>query len=61
MAAEAARYADVYFPAYRDGHLLTRGGLADQPARYLAIVGVVREMDARVQQRLLEIEREDGE
>ena len=61
LAREAERYADVYFPAYRDKHLLVAGGLSDQPARYLAIIGIVRDMDARTQQRLLEIQQEDGD
>jgi hypothetical protein len=61
LAREAARYADVYYPAYRDKHLLVAGGIADQPARYLTILDVVRALDARTQKRLLEIERENAE
>lgn len=35
---EMARYVDQYYPAWQAGHLLTEGGIADQPARYLSMI-----------------------
>lgn len=46
IAAELHRYTTTYYPAYQDGHLLVRGGIGDQPARYLAIIGAIRDMNA---------------
>jgi hypothetical protein len=50
-AAEVDRYVDSYYPAYRDGHLLVAGGLADQPARYVELVQLTGELDRAVQAR----------
>lgn len=44
VAEQVARDIDVYFPAYRDGHLLTGGGIADQPARYVESMMLIRDM-----------------
>lgn len=60
-AREVERYVDTYYPAYRDGHLLVKGGLADQPARYLEILGVIAAVDSQVQQKALELAKENGD
>lgn len=57
-AEEFDRYADVYYPAYRDKHLLVRGGIGDQPARYMALIGAFRHMDAAIETKLIEITKE---
>lgn len=55
LAREVERHADVYFPAYRNGHLLVAGGVADQPARYLELMGMIGAMESRVQEKYAEI------
>lgn len=35
MLDELTRHRDVLLPHYKAGHLLARGGIAEQPARYL--------------------------
>ncbi|HVX39616.1 MAG TPA: hypothetical protein VHB25_08585 [Gemmatimonadaceae bacterium] len=49
LAAEVERYTETYYPAYEDGHLLGAGGIADQPARYLELIGLVRGVRRRAQ------------
>jgi hypothetical protein len=58
---EVERYIDVYHPAYQDGHLLVQGGIADQPSRYLAIIGEIRAASARVERKMLEISKENAD
>jgi hypothetical protein len=53
IVEEVDRHADVYYPAYRDGFLLVRGGLSDQPARYLELIGAIREVEGKVETKLL--------
>jgi hypothetical protein len=36
LARELTMMRTELYPLYREGHLLESGGLADQPARYLA-------------------------
>lgn len=49
LVAEIDRYVGTYYPAYRDGHLLVAGGLADQPARYVELVQLTQSMERVVQ------------
>jgi hypothetical protein len=49
LTAEVERYVDLYYPSYKDGHLLTRGGIADQPARYLELIRLIRGMEDDVE------------
>jgi hypothetical protein len=51
LVRELERVADVYFPAYEQGVLLEAGGVSDQPARYLDLIGLVRELRADTQER----------
>jgi hypothetical protein len=51
LSAELDRYVDTYYPAYRDGHLLVKGGISDQPARYLDIVIAMRATEAAVNRK----------
>lgn len=60
VAVEVDRYADTYYPAYKDGHLLTRGAVADQPARYLEMIGLIRSIDMKVENKMLAIAREQN-
>jgi hypothetical protein len=46
---EVNRYVDVYFPAYEDKHLLVEGGIADQPARYVELIQLVRAIDRKTE------------
>jgi hypothetical protein len=46
LGAELERYIRTYYPAYEDGHLLVSGGIGDQPARYLALINAIRDMNA---------------
>jgi hypothetical protein len=61
LAEEVQRYSQDYVPAFEAHHLLVAGGLADQPARYVEIVRRVREIDARTDERYLELTRETPE
>jgi hypothetical protein len=36
LVAEIHRHVNEYYPFYEDGHLLSAGGISDQPARYIA-------------------------
>lgn len=56
LVAEVNRYVDVYYPAYEDKHLLTSGGIADQPARYMSLIGAIRDAEAAVQTKYDEIQ-----
>lgn len=54
LVREVDRMAD-YFVAYGDGHLLSDGGLGDQPARYAAYMLAFGDQRARVRAKLDEI------
>jgi hypothetical protein len=56
VGAEFTRYLTTYFPAYEDGFLLEPGGIGAQPARYLAILGAIREMNNRMRAKDEEFE-----
>jgi hypothetical protein len=60
LMAEIDRYTESYYPAYRDGHLLVAGGLADQPARYVELVQLTRSYEHAVQAKF-DAEQEDAE
>lgn len=61
IAAEVDRYTDVYYPAYQDGFLLEGVGIANQPARYVEMIGEVREMEARIESKMLDrLKASDG-
>lgn len=53
LALEIQRHVDSYYPAYEQGLLLNDGGLAAQPARYVALVQL-----AAVYQRLVQLRYE---
>jgi hypothetical protein len=55
LAAEFDRHLVTYYPLYRDGHLLTGGGVSDQPAKYLDYMIAIRSMEAAVQTKLDDI------
>lgn len=61
IAAELERYVDVYYPAYRDGHLLVSGGWAEQPARYVALIQQIQRLERQAQAKHDEVTAEDGE
>lgn len=58
---EVGELLQLLVPAYDAGHLLVAGGLADQPARYVEMIQLVRATRDRVSERLREIETEGGE
>lgn len=55
---EIDRYLSTYHPAYRKGFLLVAGGIADQPARYLAMVQHIDAVWDQVDAKLVAIETE---
>jgi hypothetical protein len=61
LMAEYDRYLTTYYPLYLDGHLLVEGGIADQPARYLDYMLAIRQMDAAVNAKELDLAKENGE
>lgn len=60
LDAEVTRHVAEYFPFYDDGHLLAKGGIADQPARYLAYMSEIRRLRAVVNMKYTEL-NEEGE
>lgn len=60
LAEEFDRYTTHYYPAYQDGHLLVAGGIADQPARYLALIGALRDASERVAEKHLELTKDSN-
>ena len=56
---EFTRHADVYQPAYVDGHLLEAGGVADQPARYLDYMHALGRAGGRITEKYLAITAPD--
>jgi hypothetical protein len=58
IAREIERYDDTYYPMYVAGHLLVNGGISDQPARYLAIIGEIAAVDAKTQAKAAEPDKE---
>lgn len=60
LMGELERYTDTYYPAYRDGFLLVAGGVADQPARYLAVNRVIADLNVTADEKYLEISKEDA-
>lgn len=60
LMAELDRYRDTYYPAYLDGHLLTKGGIADQPSRYLELVLLMRHNEDQMQRKFDETQAEDA-
>lgn len=57
VTAEVSRYVDEYYPAYVDGHLLVEGGIAGQPARYLAYMREIKSLETKVELKLHELTR----
>ena len=55
IVEEVDRYLGTYVPAYRDGFLLVSGGIANQPARYLAMIGAILALDAAAEVKRLEL------
>lgn len=43
LLAELEEYSTTLYPMYRDGHLLTAGGVGDQPARYVDVIRTIEE------------------
>jgi alkaline phosphatase len=60
MSAAVDRAVDVLYPAYKDGHLLVAGGIADQPHHYLQMMGVIRDLDALGEATYRRIQAENG-
>lgn len=50
-----------YFPYYEDGFLLAEGGIADQPARYLAYMREIPRMRFIIDAKYKEARGEDSE
>lgn len=61
LAREVERYDDTLYPAYRDGHLLVKGGIGDQPARYLEIINLVRHYEISVEAKATELAKRETE
>lgn len=52
---ELDRYLTLYWPAYEKGHLLTAGGIGDQPARFLEFLAAIEATRERIDARWLEL------
>lgn len=60
---ELVFHRETLHPLYRQGRLLTSGGVADQPARYMAWMREFDDLDARSEVKRLDVEganRSDG-
>lgn len=60
VVGEVDRYVDIYYPAYEDKHLLVAGGLADQPARYVDLIQLVRRIDRETESKFHEIKEKNA-
>jgi hypothetical protein len=58
---EVDRYVDTYYPAYEDKHVLVAGGIADQPARYVDLIQLVRRIDRETETKFRAVQKENGE
>lgn len=58
LVEEIERYAEVYHPAYRDGHRLVSGGIGDQPARYVALIRLIQEVESTLETQLFKITKD---
>lgn len=63
LSAEFDRYGTTYYPLYKAGHLLVKGGVSDQPARYLDYMVAIRTTEDAVQRKFDEVDaaEEDDE
>lgn len=61
LVAEMGRYLETYEPAYAEGFLLEEGGIADQSARYLDVMRLIRAFRDAAQRKFDEIQEQNGE
>jgi alkaline phosphatase len=61
LSAHVDRHVDLLYPAYREGHLLVSGGIADQPNHYVEMMRVIRDMEALGEAVYRRITAENGE
>jgi alkaline phosphatase len=61
LSANVDRHVDLLYPAYREGHLLVSGGIADQPNHYVEMMRVIRDMEALGEAVYRRITAENGE
>jgi hypothetical protein len=61
VSTELGRYLTTVFPMYTDGHLLEDGGVSAQPARSLEILGLIRESEAQIDAKYVEITKHSRE
>jgi hypothetical protein len=55
LVAEVESYLTTLYPAYRDGHLLVAGGVADQPARYWDVINMIRDVASKGEEKFIEL------
>jgi hypothetical protein len=55
LVAEINRNVNEYYPFYEDGHLLTDGGISNQPARYIAYMLEIKRLSGQVEMKHLEL------
>jgi hypothetical protein len=60
LVAEVHRHVNEYYPFYEDGYLLSAGGVADQPARYIAYMLEIRRLKGVVDARFEELTAPEG-
>jgi hypothetical protein len=61
LSADVDRHIDVLYPAYQDGHLLVAGGIADQPAHYVGMMGIIRDIETIAVSEFRRIKNDNGE
>jgi hypothetical protein len=59
LTREIDRYLDEHYPNYEAGHLLTSGGTADQPSRYIGFMALIASVRAKQQVQWTEITNPD--
>ena len=52
---EFEQHVGTYWPAYKAGHLLVAGGIADQPARYVDMMHAIADVVERSDDKYLEL------
>lgn len=58
---EMDRHVDRYYPAYQDGYLLVAGGIADQPARYLAMLEQIGQYERKAQAKYDDVKEQTAD
>lgn len=61
LFAEFEDHTGTHWPAYKSGHLLVSGGIADQPARYVDVMHAIADVVARSDEKYFELTKPEAD